>query len=1116
MTVKEIAKSMAPQNGSGEAATAKLSRGNIATNADVNPAANVAKPNISKASIGEIVSVLNTLSPSIIAISKLSGRQIKNFTDVLDHIIKSVNKLSECAKRNKDEIRSTNIITESLVLLSNSIKGAAGLVVNAPLAMLGLKFANGVISGINSILTAVSDISDISQKIKKLNSLTAAIDPLINVITKATIFAGLCMGLGLLLMVGHTKDIILGGLIVLGSVILSTTAVILLTAFADKLINGTGALGAMKNIMTVMLASVALVAACFGIGMAIEAMGGWEPLMKGLGIVALTMITLTGIFALVGWAGKLAMSDQVIKSYAAIYALSFASFALVVTAKFVGDYAIENYGSILTGLGSVVSVIGLFIGIGWIASKALQTSKQAVISLAAIEGLAIGAMAIIVLSKQLSDYTRGHEIEILEAIGLSSSIIGAFGTLAFIAGKLQSSIAVGIPAVALVEALAAGAIAVAGLTVALDYVKTQNGITWGDLYLDVAGVMGIITAFGLLAAAASLVAPEILFGTVALAPVELLIAGAVGVTHLVLNLHKTISESGTGWKEIELDVLGMSAMLGTFGLFASAMSLLVVPIALGTPGIIAVSGFSLLMINVVGKIVDLSKAIDAAGGSDKIKNTLSVGIPAILKNINKENFNVDLGIATMLKMTAKYALISELVGSILTVAESISKISQIAGIVDDNGNLRQIVSIDRETGKVRYGDPVNIKNLATVISKTVKEFVENSQYSFAEVLSMYNAKEIFEILSTITEPISKFVEMLTGFTAGKDPDTLCSVSIAADGTVKTGAPVNIKNVAGIIADAITAFVSKLYDKNVTENWAEIIYGDRTFFESLFGKTNKKADSVREVTGVLGVIIDPICKFVDMVSVLAPGDGNTLRKIYIDKDGKPKADGPGVDINRVGTLISGLITSFVTAIYSNDALKGIDVNGAMPLEQILKPINAVVKTAGDLSNLNGERILTNSKAIVTFMSDIVGNAMPKSKKTVDDFSTSLENLKTAFKDLDTILTKDEDKRLKALDSFEKRIRAIVDDVNDGKNAIEALNNLIKTAQEYEAPESARVVSQNGTIMQQNANQVSLFDYDLFADRLVSAIKEIGLKIKPSADDGPIDGTSVRLINGFTIG
>ena len=44
------------------------------------------------------------------------------------------------------------------------------------------------------------------------------------------------MGLGLLLMVGPTKDLILGGLLVLGAVRLSTTGIILLTGLAGKLI----------------------------------------------------------------------------------------------------------------------------------------------------------------------------------------------------------------------------------------------------------------------------------------------------------------------------------------------------------------------------------------------------------------------------------------------------------------------------------------------------------------------------------------------------------------------------------------------------------------------------------------------------------------------------------------------------------------------------------------------------------------------------------------------------------------------------------------------------------------------------------------------------------------
>lgn len=1179
MTVKEIAKSMAPQNGSGEAATAKLSRGNVTTNADVNPAADIAKPNISKASIGEVVSMLNTLSPSILTIAKLSGSKIKSFTKVLDKVIKSVNKLSECAKNNKDAANNAKILVESLDILAKSLNGAAGLVVKAPIATLGLKLANGVIKAIDAILTTVSKMSNVTERIKKLNDVTKAIDPLMKVVVKATLFVGLCMGLGLILMIGPTRDIILGGLMVLGAVLLTTTAVILLTGLAGKVIKGVGAFSAMKDIMTMMLASVILVAACFGLGMAIEALGGWEPLMKGIAIVGATMILLTAVFWLVGLAGKAAMSREVIQSYSAIFALTFVSMILIVAAKFLGDYAAENYKSILIGLGSVVAVMGLLIGIGWAASQVLKSSQQAMISLAILEGLALGAMAVVFVAKQLADYTTGHELDILAAIGLSMSIIVAFGALAAAASFIAPEILLGVVALVPVELLIAGAIGVTHLLIGLHNVKEEAGIGWMDLELDVLGLAGIVGTFGLLAAAFGLIFAPVLLGSIALVPVELLMVGAIGIVHLVVNLHNAITESGTNWKELEMDVLGMSAMLGTFGLLAGAMALLIIPIALGTPGMIAVAGFSLLVIGVVHQIVNLSKAIEEAGGAEKIKDTLTVGIPAILKNINSDNFSVDIGIFTMLKMMAKYALLAELVGSILTVAESISKIAQIVGIVDDSGRLRQILSIDKETGEVRYGEPVDIKNLATVIAQTVKAFVENSQYSFEEVRNMYNAKEIFEVLSTITEPISKFVEMLTGFTTGDDPDTLCTVSIDEKGEVKIGYPVNIKNVAVVIAGAITSFVSELYKKEVTENWAELIYGDRTFFEGLFGQTNKRADSVREVAGILGVIIEPICKFVDMVSGLMPGSNGTLRKIYVDKDGNIQT-GPEVDVKKTGNVIADLITSFVTAVYKDaDSWKDINFSQGTSLDKLLKPINdmvksavemssekikadlirsnsdaivyansqlitsisaidvetmntkvaviqSVLKIAGSMSNLTGERILTNSKSIVTFMTDVVDKKMPKSKPNVDAFSKSVENLKTAFKDLDTILIKDEDKRNKALDEFEKRIKAVVKDVNGGKNAIESLNNLIKNAQTYKAPEYTPAPQQqytpqtpgrpnNTTVNQQVNNQTTAFDPVALAEAIVNAIKNSTLTLTPdnSACDSGI--MEVKIPTSFKI-
>jgi Mg2+ and Co2+ transporter CorA len=188
------------------------------------------------------------------------------------------------------------------------------------------------------------------------------------------------------------------------------------------------------------------------------------------------------------------------------------------------------------------------------------------------------------------------------------------------------------------------------------------------------------------------------------------------------------------------------------------------------------------------------------------------------------------------------------------------------------------------------------------------------------------------------------------------------------------------------------------------------------------------------------------------------------------------------------------------------------------------IQSVLKIAGSMSNLTGERILTNSKSIVTFMTDVVDKKMPKSKPNVDAFSKSIENLKTAFKDLDTILIKDEDKRNKALDEFEKRIKAVVEDVNGGKNAIESLNNLIKNAQTYKAPEYTPAPQQqytpqtpgtpnNTTVNQQVNTQSTQIDYEALAKAIVDSLKT--LKLNPVMDGAPDGAMSVKLNHGFAI-
>jgi hypothetical protein len=842
------------------------------------------------------------------------------------------------------------------------------------------------------------------------------------------------------------------------------------------------------------------------------------------------------------------------------------------------DYIKENYEDILLGLGSAALVMVGLIGIGWIATRALQSSKQAVIALAALEVLAVGALGVVFLANKLSKEINGRYDDLTKTLLAAGGVIAGFGVLAAIAGKLQSTLIAGIGVLALLELCAAGAIGVIELMILLDKQKEDYGITWGDLYLDLFAISGVITAFGLLAAAAmyaapyfaagipvimllsvmaagtigiahllinlhnvkeeagvgwidleldvlgvagimgtfgvlaaamSLIAAPAIIGSAALVPVGLVATGIIGIAHLVIGLHKVKEEAGVSWIDLEKDVLGMSLIMGTFGVLAGSMALLIIPIALGTPGMVAVAGFSALVIGVIHSVVNVSKAIDEAGGSEKIVKTLSKDVPSILKNINSDNFSVDMGILTMLGLSAKYAVLSGLVLSILTVAESISKIAQIVGIVDDQGRIRQVLSINKETGEVRYGEPVDIKNLATVIADTVKAFVEHSQYSFEEVRNMYNAAEIFRVLATITEPISKFVEMLTGYVGGVDGagnNTLAPVHINEKGEIQIGQPVDIKSVATTIAAAISSFVSELYKKENTENWAELIYGDRTFFEGLFGQTNKRADSVREVAGILGIIVDPICKFVDMLVGLEPGADGTLKKVIVDNNGNIKS-GPAVNIKTTAGIIADLMTSFITSIYGNaDAWDRISEDKGETLKKLLDPINTMIKAGNDLTNekidselimknadaimyanvvllkslegfeadilnktivpiqtliklgaeigntINSEKILVNSKSITTFMTDVVDKQFPKSENNINSMKSSLDNLKKSFKSLDDLLIKDEDKRNKALQKLNENLQNIIKTLTENKDAMDSYNTMLDKTTNYTPPQN----------------------------------------------------------------
>ena len=1342
-SVKEIAKSMTPKNGDSAEATAKLSRGDVANTADIKPAeGNGLKVDVSGASLGEIVKFLNMLSPSVTAIAKLSGSKMKNFTKVVDTIVASVKKMSDYAKSNEDAIKNVISVADSMNKFAEAIKKSSSLPVFAPLALLGFTMAKGAINVYLKILDKVGEMGNVQEKVKKLNDVTKSVNTLVNFVLKGALLFAVCIGLGALVMMGPTKQLILAGLAVLGTVLATTTVLVLLTGLAAKMVKSIGAIDALKTIMNTVLMATLLVTICLGLGfvvantatagiilaglgvlaatlitltaiilltglaakmvkqsgaissvrqiilmtlaimglvamvyalgVVIDKLGGFKPIVYGIVVMAGVMLLLAGMFWLTGRVAKQAITKDTIIGLAAIIILTFATMGVVVAARKLGDMVIENEAEVITGIAATEGILISLVGIGFLAKKLLSGAKEGLIALGVLELLAVGAIGVTMILVQLEVMKKKHGITWLDltldligvvsivgvfgvlaaalsfvsvyimagvaafaliellaagAIGVAFlllklrqvrtdvgitwldltldligvvSIVGVFGVLAAALSFVSVYIMAGVAAFALIELLAAGAIGVAFLLLKLRQVRTDVGITWLDLELEILGVAALIGTFGLMAAAFSIVAAPAILGAAALIPVEIVAAGAIGITHLLINLHNVAKESGVSFKELEKDVfwmslvigtfgimagafgtifpfvvlgaaalvpveimaagaigvthllinlhnkaveagvsfkelekdvfwmslvlgtfgllagafgtifplvlfgsaalglvqvmalgtigitallinlhekaeeagvtfkqlekdvfwmslvlgtfgllagafgtifplvafgtaaiglvqvmtlgtigitsllidlhskaeennvsfkqlekdvIWMSAVLGTFGALASAMALLVIPITLGMPGMAMVSTMALGVIGVIAGLVDVTKAIEEAGGADVLKRTLSKDIPAILKNINKKNFELDMNLLAMGRLSLQYAKMGELITGVMTVVDAISKISQACGVITSDGMIKPVLSINEKTGEVTYGDPVDIKNIATVVSATVHEFVENLKFGMEHVQSMYNAEEIFGILATLVEPITKFVEMLVQYDTGPD-GTLCTVSIDENGNIKRGAEVNVKGVAVLVAQTISDFVSELYKKENTENWAELIYGDRTFFQGLFGKTNDRAKSVSEIAGVLGVIIDPICSFIDMLVGLNPSADGKLSRIVYDSDGNVK-EGKAVDVRKSAIIISGLISAFVGAIYGEGGLGSKKANyDPEAIEKLMKPMSVIIKTAEQMSkdDISAETVTKNSAAIAMAMTSIIMSvAVTVDTKALDKMLASIETM-----------------------------------------------------------------------------------------------------------------------------
>ena len=1093
--VQFIVEHMSPQNSS-EKQISKLNRGGAELVRD--NGGDAPKVELKADSVKNIVAALNAMSPAILNIANLSGRQQKRFKNVMKTVVDVMDMMNAAGERYGDSENLNKMLdslSKSFTIVDKVLKQMSVWTVLGPVALLGGIMAIPAFVTMGLLFKLIGAMGINKDTGKAFDDMSSAFNKMTGVILKMTLVTVLLMGLGYILLNADTSKFILGGLIMFTGVMLVTIGVMLLTGLASKLVKDF-AFNALKDMMVLILGMTLIMGVFYLFGAFMDNV--WEIVGKGLllfGGVCIAMLTVIGLAAL---ASKFITDSNGIKSLGLMYVYIFASMGVIIAAKYLADFISENQDKILIGLlytgGVVLGIVGIALltnlfkstvlqGVGAIALVvavaylsmgivlgALKLSEMAegkwvgiTLTLLAVTGVLLlfvglaaaatfaapyivpGAAALLLVSafalstiftaKSIIDFHKFKEESGVswEDIGKNvlglSAVIGVFGILAAALGPIMPFILAGTVSSVALTAFVACSVGIAKQIISLRSVIAENNTDWETIHKDVLGLSIVMGAFGILGAALGPIMPFVLAGTVSSAALVAFVVCAVTIAKQIISLRSVIAENNTDWKIIHKDVLGLSTVIGVLGLVGSAMSLTLPGVLLGMVAITPLTGFVIMAVGIIDSIANLKTKIDKIGGYKKLRDTITVDMKNIMSALNYKNLDFPLSVFDIIKLTASYASISALTSSFVRVGSDISKLARLIGVVDNQGRIAPVLSINEETGEIIYGEYADIKSIAKTITETIKIFTTNLEFGLNDVSKMQSTQRVMEVLGEIISPVSTFVEALTKYDVD-DKGRLAIVEIDENGKVKVGKYVNVKAVAMSISEAVTTFTKTLFSAENCEKWNKIVYGDAWFGQS---------DGFKAATAVMGVfanIIAPVSEFVELVTKLEARDGK-IRRIEYDDKGNIK--GEFVDLKAVATSISGAITTFAQTLFSS---KNIDtLNAAENLKDgALNTLVSIVNTISTFSKTDTKKLNDSSNSTVKSISSI-NTVIITSNPNFKDFSNVIIKLKDNLSVFDDVLIKDSDKRNKAINDLKDSVTALVDALGSGGDKISSLSSLL---------------------------------------------------------------------------
>lgn len=810
-----------------------------------------------------------------------------------------------------------------------------GIVVAGGVILLGLVLKKNMdlmlfgLAGMMAVFVAVGVIAVLGGLIGLLIKSTNIFDKqIIKFTLELMLIAGLTVVLGMLLQVAWKQALFgLGGMLV---VLLAMLGIALLIGLVGEV--SMSSIKAMAGVLLLMLASMAIAALCVLLGQYLEK--NWDYALIGF---AATTAILGEVFAIallaknVARDAKSGVKNLLIAEGVILGAMAIV-WATIKTGELVWNYFGTDTGTALAKVAIIGTVTTGIIFAAWgvtkIAKSAEKDIKKGAIALLLAEGVILASAVIALAVIGVSNVMESVEPDSLTNTLLTmATIVGAAGVVAVIASNFQSSIMKGALVMVVLEALVLGMVGVMYALVMTSKAATEIG--WANVFITVGSMIALLGLFvGLTAAFALLCNPYTLValaaGGAVMLSISLLILAVTGTTMAVIKLAEMMDKSGKTTEELgELlhsithDVFSYKNLNPEISVVQaaklSAKYLLLMPALLGIMAVVAV-------------VSDMAKKF---GGLSEMRGDDYYISPYYGMNGNQPVFGEPVNVPKIAENIVQAITIfsnnlfegfervdlKRLVAIGITMRSLIEPVSQFAQMVsgfkdgEGPGSLKPVFV--SEDGSIRYGESVNVINVATSIAGAIAAFATELYGNGEEVPKWMelmgkrrNRKRLERAMNTfalIIEPVEKFMDLMLSYQSA-GPGMLKKASFDEQGNfVDNGVPaVNVKHVASGIASAISTFATTLFgDGDTLPDWMKIF------------KREGNADATTKAMSTLGNVIAPIESFINALTMIEPS-GDDMYYVWVDDRGQIQRK--KVFLKSTALAIAGAVSVFVETLF----------------------------------------------------------------------------------------------------------------------------------------------------------------------------------------------------------